>query len=538
MSEHLQFTPFERLLSLITKVRPGEGRTVGRFCGHVFLILFAYYIFRSVREGLLLEHGTAAKGSYATAVIAGTLLILVPIYSAVRRRYDGARLVNAVLAFFATTLLGFWVAATRDVDVGFAFYVWVGIFNVMILAQFWALAADSFNVKTGQRLFPVIMLAAHIGALTGAEFTDQLAQKLGTDNLLLVGFALLLLTASFTKTMHDGVPEESRRLEETEARSPPSVFGGFEVVAKSRYLVLIAIMMVLINWISSTGDFIHRDFVKHHFGAIVAADGGQSAKDLITAYMGRFFFWMVILQLSIQVLLVGRLFRWIGVAGALLLPAALSLIGYGLVGFVPLLTVIRAVRLGEQSTQYSLTNTLRQALFLLTDRRSTYEGKTTIETFFWRFGDLLQAGVVYAGLNWLHWSASQFAVLNLILAVLWIGLAVAIGREFVKMAREKVTNLAPVACKPIDDLICEAGRAFRHVIPRDSFRDEDPGDVLRLRALLADGSPLPKWLRFNIRECAFSGVFPSDLAADITVRVVASDVDGMEAASDFRIRQQ
>jgi AAA family ATP:ADP antiporter len=183
-------------------------------------------------------------------------------------------------------------------------------------------------------------------------------------------------------------------------------------------------------------------------------------------------------------------------------------------------------------------NTTRQALFLPVSRDAKYDGKTAIDTFFWRLGDLIQAGVVYAGLNWLHWSASQFAVLNLILAVLWIGLAIAIGREFVKMAREKVTNLAPVACKPIADLICEPGQAFRHVIPGDSFRDEDPGDVLRLRALLADGSPLPKWLRFDIRQCAFTGVLPSNLSADITVRVVASDVDGMEAASDFRIRQQ
>jgi AAA family ATP:ADP antiporter len=183
-------------------------------------------------------------------------------------------------------------------------------------------------------------------------------------------------------------------------------------------------------------------------------------------------------------------------------------------------------------------NTTRQALFLPVSRDAKYDGKTAIDTFFWRFGDLLQAGAVYAGLNWLHWSASQFAVLNLVLAVLWIGLAIAIGREFVKMARQKTSNVAPVASKPIDDLIYEPGQTFRHVIPGEAFRDEDPGDVLRLRAALADGSSLPKWLRFDIRERAFTGIFPGELAADITVRVVASDVDGMEAASDFRIRQQ
>ena len=60
-------TPFERLLALITRIRPGEGRPVALFGAHVFLILFAYYIFRSVREGFLLDSGSAERGSYATA---------------------------------------------------------------------------------------------------------------------------------------------------------------------------------------------------------------------------------------------------------------------------------------------------------------------------------------------------------------------------------------------------------------------------------------------------------------------------------------
>ena len=51
----------------------------------------------------------------------------------------------------------------------FAFFVWVSIYGVMITAQFWAFAADTFNLKSGQRLFPVIMLGANLGALAGAK---------------------------------------------------------------------------------------------------------------------------------------------------------------------------------------------------------------------------------------------------------------------------------------------------------------------------------------------------------------------------------
>lgn len=538
MTQDRTFTPFERLLTLVTRIRPGEGRTVALFGAHIFLILFAYYIFRSVREGLLLEQGSAAKGSYATAVIAAVLLVLVPVYSAVRRRYDGPRLVNAVIAFFIATLVCLWATANAGVDVGFAFYVWVSIFNVMMIAQFWALAADSFNVKTGQRLFPVIMLAAQLGALAGVEFTEFFTDDLGTNNLLVVGMGLLLLTVSLTGLLHTTVPLESRPVARENPHEVRRLLGGFQIVAGSRYLALIALMIVLINWISSTGDFIHRDFVKHHFDAIAAGSAAPVAtRDLITAYFAKFFFWMIVIQLFIQVFVVGRLFRTLGVATTLLIPAALSLIGYGLVAFVPLLSIIRLVRMGEQGVEYSLTNTLRQALFLPTTRAETYEGKTTIETFFWRFGDLLQAGMVFAGTTYLAMDARGFAVLNAALAAFWIAVAFAIGRQYRRLAAQNLTNAAPQLTRSIPHAEVRPGERFEHALPRDLFLDQDPGDVLTLSACCTDGAPLPQWLRFDAHGHRFHGVAIGFVAEEIVVQVVATDHDGVSVSGTFVIRR-
>ena len=154
--------------------------------------------------------------------------------------------------------------------------------------------------------------------------------------------------------------------------------------------------------------------------------------------------------LAIQLFLVARIYRTVGIRGALLIHPAVVAVGYGLLavspllaGFVPIFTIVRLVKIAENATDYSLMNTTRQALFLPVDRDSKYEGKTAIDTFFWRFGDLIQAGVVYVGLNWFGWTAPTFAALNLVLALVWIGLAVAIGREFGRKALENVTNVAP-----------------------------------------------------------------------------------------------
>ena len=539
LTDYSRLSPFERALTLFTRIRPGEGRSLALFFVSAFLFLFSYYILKALREAFLLSEFSAAVRAYSLAAIALLLMIIVPLYSRVRRRVDGARLLRAVSWFFAANIVIFAAFAWFEQRIGVALFVWVSIFGVMVTAQFWAFAADTYNLKSGQRLFPMIMLGGNFGALAGAKCAQLTVAALTPEGLMLVATAALLVTVSIAGAASAAAPADSRASSPEHEKRAMNILGGIGLVLRDRYLFLIALLIVLLNWINSTGEFILADVVSRNADVQVAASGGTLNKgDLIAAFYGQFQFWFTSLGVLVQLFLVSRIYRWVGVPGALLVMPIIVALGYGCIVFVPIFTIIQLVKIAENGIDYSLMNTTRQALFLPVSRDAKYDGKTAIDTFFWRFGDLIQAGVVYAGLNWLHWSASQFAVLNLILAVLWIGLAVAIGREFVKMAREKVTNLAPVACKPIDDLICEPGQEFRHVIPGDSFRDEDPGDVLRLRALLADGTPLPKWLRFDIRQCAFTGIFPSDLAADITVRVVASDVDGMEVASDFRIRQQ
>jgi len=531
------FSPVERVFTLFTRIRPGEGRALLLFFCSAFLFLFSYYILKALREGFLLAEFPAEMRAYALAAIALLLMIIVPLYGLVRRRMDGARLLRAVSVFFAVNIVIFAAFAWSDMRIGFALFVWVSIFGVMVPAQFWGFAADTFNVKSGQRLFPVIMLGGNFGALAGAKTAALTVAALSPEGLMLVATATLLVTVGIAISAAAQTPPGSRAASPEHAARPLNMLGGIGLVLRDRYLLLIALLIVLLNWINSTGEFILADFVSRHADAQIAASGGTLGKDdLVAQFYGEFQFWFTSVGVLIQLFLVSRIYRWVGVAGALLVMPIVVAIGYGFMVFVPIFSIIRLVKIAENSVDYSLMNTTRQALFLPVSRDAKYDGKTAIDTFFWRFGDLLQAGVVFAGLNWLAWTPAQFAMLNLALAVVWIGIAIAIGREFGRIAREKITSVAPQAVKPIDDLLGQAGQPFLHVVANDCFRDEDPGDVLRLRALLADGSPLPKWLRFNMLQRSFTGVFPMEFADELTVKVIASDVDGLEASLSFRVR--
>jgi ATP:ADP antiporter, AAA family len=537
-------SPFERLLTLFTRVRPGEGRSALMFMLHAFLLLFSYQIVKALREAFMLAKFSAEVRAYAVAVTAVILMLLVPLYGAVRRRLDGARLLRAVTVFFAANMLAFAAVAWSGTSIAFAFFVWASIYGVMVVSQLWAFAADTFNLKSGQRLFPVIMVGANVGALAGAKTAQLAVAALSPVGLMLLATLVLLATMLLMGPEHRAVPEGSRAIAAEHGKPVPKLLGGIGLVLRDRYLRLIALLVVLLNWINTTGEFILADFVQRDAARQAAASGGVLDPGvLIAAFYGSFQFWVTVVGLAIQLFLVARIYRTVGIRGALLIHPAVVAVGYGLLavspllgGFVPIFTIVRLVKIAENATDYSLMNTTRQALFLPVDRDAKYEGKTAIDTFFWRFGDLIQAGVVYLGLNWLGWSAPTFAALNLALALIWIGLAVAIGREFGRKALENVTNVAPQAVRPIEDLAYAPGQALEHVIAEDSFMDADPGDVLHLSARLADGRQLPPWLRFDAQQRRFTGQPPHGYCEELTVMVVASDVDGLEATSTFQVR--
>ncbi|MEO8307806.1 MAG: Npt1/Npt2 family nucleotide transporter [Pseudomonadota bacterium] len=546
MTEHMRMGRLERLLSLVTRVRPGEGRAALLFFLHAFLLLSSFQVIKAVRDGFILTRFSAETRSYVVALMALLLMFIVPLYALVRRHLDGARLLRVVTIFFVMTLPVFAVLAHFQAPIAIVFYVWVGIYGVMVVAQMWAFAADSFNVKTGQRLFVVIALGANLGALVGAKLTQVAVQALSSMGLLLIATCALGATLLLATPERAAVPAGSRCIPTDEKQHVPHLLGGIALVLRDRYLLLIAMFVVLLNWINSTGEFILAAYVKTHALAHMAAIGGdeEALRTYISAFMANFYFWVTLIGLAIQLLLVARVYRLMGMRGALLVHPVIVAVGYGLLafspmlgGFIPLFSLIRRVKVADNGVDYSLMNTTRQALFLPVDRDSKYDGKMAIDTFFWRFGDLLMAGGVYVGLNLLVWDTHQFALFNLALALIWILLALAMGRSYSSKTLESMGNTAPEAVDPIPDLQCTPGVSFRHQVPPTAFLDADPGDVLMLHAICEDGKPLPRWLHFNGQQQFFFGTLPQHLEIEeLRVVVIASDLDGLKARSTFMVR--
>jgi len=131
---------------------------------------------------------------------------------------------------------------------------------------------------------------------------------------------------------------------------------------------------------------------------------------------------------------VSRIFKWLGVRKAIFIPPLIALGGYGIASFGATLLVIQWVKTLDNGTDYSLMNTIRGALYLVTTREEKYKAKAAIDTVFVRVGDVLSAATVFLGTAVLAFKLETYAALNVAFAVVWIILAVLIDREHKKKA--------------------------------------------------------------------------------------------------------
>jgi ATP:ADP antiporter, AAA family len=120
----------------------------------VFLLLGAYYLMKTAREVLILTEGGAAVKSYSSAGQAILLLLIVPAYGAFASRVSRVPLVITVTLFFASHLVLFVLAIGAGLHVGIVYFIWVGSFSLMVVAQFWAFANDVYTAEQGKRSFP------------------------------------------------------------------------------------------------------------------------------------------------------------------------------------------------------------------------------------------------------------------------------------------------------------------------------------------------------------------------------------------------
>ena len=537
----MSFTRTERFLSLFTTLRHHEGRGVVLLCVQSFSILFAYYLLKVIRDPLILAEGSAELKSYTNAMQAAILMVVVPIFARFYHKYghNGGKhmLISRIMLFFIANVFLFALAYNAGWPVAMAFYVWLGIFSVMVLAVFWGFSADLYNVKSGQRIFPVVAAAASGGAYIGARVAGWWDPLVGHGGVMITAGLVLLIPWWFSGRVERTIPPGSASVIADEVRhKPPAISDGFMVVLRSPYLTMIAVFIIIMNLINTNGEYILSAFVTQEADALAAAGTQAFDRDgFITAFYSSYLSWFTLLGFLIQLFLVSRIFDRIGLRGALLVLPTLMMASYSLIFLFPLLAVVRVAMIAENSISYSLMNTTRQALFLPVKREEKYVGKNCIDTFFFRCGDVLSALAVYVGSALIGIGLAGFVLTNFLLAFALFWVARTIGLQNKEVIKENLGNLPPQVGLPLPDMDVTAGEISGFVMHEDTFFDPDEGDALKYHAYQHPNANLPRWVKFDAYRRRFEFHPPPGSEGSVDIRVVARDFDGAEADLSFRV---
>jgi AAA family ATP:ADP antiporter len=228
---------------------------------------------------------------------------------------------------------------------------------------------------------------------------------------------------------------------DTKASEPIGGEGGFSLVLHDRYLLLIACMLLVLNLVNTTGEYILSNAVREHAFAL----GGDEAqrRETIKAFYSDFYLWVNLASFLIQAFFVSRIIDKIGVRRALFVLPVAAFGSYAAIGLAGGLALIRIAKVLENSLDYSLQNTVRQALFLPTDRSTKYKAKATIDTFFVRVGDTLSAVLVGVGIHQLGFGGRQLAFVNLGLVALWVAICAGIAHHHRQLSDEPTPRDVP-----------------------------------------------------------------------------------------------
>lgn len=418
---------------------------------NVFVLLSLYYVLKVLREPLILLgsgaelFGKKLKGAelkaYVTAGQSLLLLFVVPAFGYLASRVNRVRLLTVVQIVFVGCLVVFAVLAQSNATIGIPFYLWLGIFNMMVVSNFWAFANDLYTPEQGKRLFPIIGVGGSIGAIVGAQIPSWLEGVDIMPMFLLAAGGLAISTVLYrvvdARERHDRDPGGLISLVKPEAKHPIGREGGFRLVLSDSYLRLMAVMAVLFTVTNTIGEYVVGKL------AVEASTAAADPDAFLSAFYSDFYSLVNIASALLQGLAVSRILSKLGVRRALWIMPVIVVIGWTSFLAVSSLVMIRFVKIAENSIDYSLHNTLRQALYLPTSRESKYKAKAAIDTFFVRIGDLIAGvGLVYLIVDVLKLDVSAFAWINVGLALLWLALIYRIGQLHDQRTAERAERAA------------------------------------------------------------------------------------------------
>lgn len=414
-----------RLLKSVAAVEPLEVRAVVLSMLYFLFLFGSYSVVKPVRDAMGTVYGVAHLQELFTATLLASLLF-APLYSGLASRIKLSTFLPWVYGFVAVTILLFYALFVsgkyQDRWIAAAFYVWVSTFNMLIISVFWTFMADTFSRNQAKRLFGFVAAGGTIGGIIGPAIATLLAKALGNANLLLISAAGFVVTALLVrmlglekqKLLAAGADVQPTTLDHRLKGNP---FDGFALLLRSRYLLLLALFLLLMTWISTIVYFQLGQLITHAFSSREARTQAYGMIDLAVNS----------LAVIIQLFGTGRIIERFGVRTGLLLNPIIMVIAFLAIAFSPVLLILGGIQIVRRVAEYAVAKPTREMLFTVVDQESRYKAKNVIDTVVYRFGDFSSAWV---SSFILPYGVVGLAAFGAVTAAIWFRVAFLLGRRY------------------------------------------------------------------------------------------------------------
>ena len=396
-------------------------------CAWFFLVLFSYYLLKPVRDALATETRLFGPLYLATFL---TVCAALPLYWRIVVRTTRRQLVFGVYQFFVACLVVFAVLLARGHgDAAWlrnAFFVWVSVFNLYVVAVFWSVMADLFSSQEGKTWFGAIAAAGTTGSIVASILGHAAAERLGLAWLMVIAIVALELAIAMAwlslRFEQRGAGDDNQGGSDETTPSSGSLLAGLQTVLASRYLLMICAFTAM-------GKFA-ATFVYNNFQHTLRAEGlGVAERTELFSAMnlysqsGTFAF---------QAILAGMLMRLVGVAGTLATACGVILGLFAWLSVDASLWPLMVAKVVQEVVGYGLLVPAQHVLFTVVSRPEKYESKAFVDTVVFRGSDVAAANLCDA-LGRLSVSTAALVILPLV--GVWMALGAWLGQEQAERSR-------------------------------------------------------------------------------------------------------
>jgi ATP:ADP antiporter, AAA family len=514
--------------------RAAVSRDGGRalaMMGLFFLVVCAVGILRPVKNVLALD-GLGATAFYKVYLVSALVILFVPLLTHAANRVAWRRLLPALAMFFAFNLVLFRLAYVEgSATFGLVFYGWFDLFAAALVAQFFMATQLFFDARSAKRAYPMVIAGGSLGATLGGGITGFFAESVGTPNLLLVAAAIIVVFALVLPWVWGPDAGEDPRAAGGRPEGQALVRGELTTIFANRHVQLIAASVLLTILVKQLVDFQFNALTKEVF----------VTRDAVAAFQGKFNAATQWLPLVVLLGLRPALQRWgVGVA-VLLLPVAMFGATLGLAVAFGLWAAV-AAKGSETALRYSAERAGREILYVPVPDDIKFKAKAYIDVAVEKgVGKVLSAGLI--ALLLVFMDLRGIAIFTTVLAGAWLGLAVAVRREYVRALARSIEGrfaslkgvflaLSDASSLPVLRRALDGEPALRTAFALELVAQAPSRDI---RALAPELNRLVSHADEQIREAALRQLARvPDLAALETVRPLL--LDGSEAVRDAAVR--